>query len=367
MTELAHSPSNRLAKPAGLGRWLTKEEREQLAKPEAARLALERAIGPTDATPHVSAWLKTVANPNTRRGYAIDCLAFIDWVRDKTGIADEPINLSGVSDLTIAEYVEHIREAHSPTTGKPLSVASQARRLSALSVMFRYLKRKGHIPANPLLELERPEVSREGMTAALTMPDVDKLLAAARESPYDPARDLALIAALSVQAVRVSEIMGADVTDMSTERGRRMLRVKMKRSKQVKIPLEAPVVALIDTHVGERVTGPLLLNNQGGRLHPDQARRIVARLGRAAGIGRVTPHMLRTTAITELLERGTPQHQVQHMVRHASGDTTGRYWRRRTGVEQDAALTATLAAALPSLTAVVVSEGTPTLDTAPVS
>lgn len=343
------SPAGRLDRPAGLGRWLNPAERKTLTKPQAARVALERAIGPTQATDHVSAWLKTIESDNTRKAYALDCLAFIDWLRERTSVPDAPVNLDAVSELIVAEYIDHMRET--PTRlGKPLSTASRARRLSALSSMYRYLKRAKVVTQNPAVDVDRPKVSRAGMTPAITLAEADALLAAAKQSRYDADRDLALVATLVVQAIRIQEVIAANVKDLTTERGQRYLKVKFKGGKEDKLALDPTVAHLLDTHLGGRTTGPLIANNDGGRLNSDQAARILARLSHAAGLSRtVTPHMLRTTAISEWAEAGVPLHQIAHLVRHASTTTTERYLRRRNGDAQDRALTATLAARLPSL------------------
>lgn len=348
-----HSPAaGQLERRHGLARWLTDAERAELSKPAAARLALERAVGDTPATPYVTAWLQTIDADNTRRSYALDAVAFLDWLRDRFAVPDAaPVSLAAVTELHIAEYAEHMREVSS-RRGRPLSAPSRARRLSALASLFRYLRSPAvaQVTANPVAEVSRPKVSREGVTPALALGDVDRLVRAAAESRYDADRDLAVLLLLAANALRVSEVTGLDVTDLGYEQGRHTARVRIKGGKSVVVPLDPAVATAVAAHAGERTAGPLLLNNDGGRLTRWQVAAILARLSRVAGLPAVRPHMLRATFITELLESGQPLHQVQHMVRHASGDTTQKYWRRRQGLEQDAALSALLVSRLPSLT-----------------
>lgn len=351
MTELVHSsPAGRLAVPAGVGRWVTAEERKELTPPQSSRLALERAVGEdSESIEYVRAWLNEIRSENTRTAYSLDALALVDWLREKHGNPDAPLDLRMIGRGVLAEFAAHIRETASAKTGRPLSPSSQARRMSAVSSLLGYMVETGAMPHNAAKSVRRPTVSREGKTHAPLDAEVDRLVLACRTSKW-AARDSAFVATLSVEGMRVSELRNADVTGMSTESGRRVLTIRLKGEEDKKVQIDPAVAQVLDVHIGERTDGPLILNNQGGRLTLGQTRRILERLSAAAGVPTITAHMLRAAAITALLEGGAPIHEVQHLVGHKSPDTTGRYHRRRNAAAKDAALAATLASRLPSLT-----------------
>lgn len=352
MTELAlpHSPGDRLALPAGVSRWVAAEERKALGPHGTARLALERAIGAdSESVEYVRAWLNEIRSENTRTAYSLDALALVDWLRERHGNPDAPLDLRMIGRSVLAEFAAYIRETPSTRTGRALSPTSQARRMSAVSSLLGYMVETGAMPHNAAKAVRRPKVSREGKTHAPPAAEVDRLVLACRTSKHAE-RDSSFVAALAVEGMRVSELRNADVSDLGTESGRRVLLIRLKGEEDKKVQLDPAVALVLDAHIGDRDGGPLILNNEGGRLTLGQARRILKRLSAAAGVPTITPHMLRAAAITDLLEGGEPIHQVQHLVGHKSSDTTGRYHRRRNAAAQDAALAARLAARLPSLT-----------------
>ncbi|MGW4667246.1 tyrosine-type recombinase/integrase [Streptosporangium sandarakinum] len=331
----------------GVRRWLTAAERAALgAEHKIAREALRRAIGDdSPAAGPVETWLSTVDSDNTRASYAADVRAFVEWLRERHGISadDAPVNLLAVTMDVVAAYADAMREM-TGRYGKPLSAATRARRLASLSALYKHLAARRQVPTNPVRELERPRVSTEGVTPARDSGEIGRMVKAA-----GTLRDLALVLLLYVSALRVGEVCRARADHLTDERGRTLLRVTVKGGKTRTVPLDPAVMEVVRHYLDGRTSGPLLRADTGTALARHHVPPILARLAAAAGLhdpAAIRPHVLRTSAITDLLERH-PLQRVQHLVRHASPQTTERYNRRRRGIEEDAALSATLAAELP--------------------
>jgi integrase len=140
----------------------------------------------------------------------------------------------------------------------------------------------------------------------------------------------ALISLLALNGLRVSEATGADIDQLSLERGHRTLTITRKGGKVVTIPLAPRTARAIDLAIGERTEGPVFLAADGRRLDRHGAGRIVRKVARGAGIGKViTPHTLRHAFITAALDAGVPLRDVQEAASHADPRTTTRYDRAR--------------------------------------
>ena len=333
---------------SGVRRWLTDAERAELSEHQAARTSLLRAIG-TDSPAHdvVETWLNSIDSDNTRSAYAADVRAFVEWLRDRHGVqaADAPVNLLAVTMDVAAAYADAMREM-TGRYGKPLSAKTRARRLAALSALYRHLARRRVVAANPLGDLERPHVDKAGVTPARQAAEVRALV----EAAADDLRDLLLVLLLYTSALRVTTVCRARVEALGWDKGRRVLSLITKGGGQLVEPLDPAVVTVLDLYLSGRTTGPLLLDDRGGPLQRHHVPPILLRLGKRAGIAApeaLRPHVLRTTAATELLESGQPLQRVQHKLGHASSTTTEGYHRRADGLATDAALVAELTAGLP--------------------
>ena len=140
----------------------------------------------------------------------------------------------------------------------------------------------------------------------------------------------ALANLLGMLGLRVSEACGVDIGDLGEERGHRVLRVVGKGGKPATIPLPVPVARALDAACGNREQGPLLQSRTGRRLDRHAAARLVTKTCRAAGITkRISPHSLRHTFVTQLLDAGASLRDVQIAARHADPRITMRYDRAR--------------------------------------
>ena len=149
--------------------------------------------------------------------------------------------------------------------------------------------------------------------------------------------DHALASLLGLNGLRISEALGANIEDLSLERGHRTLLVHRKGGKTVTIPLAPRTAPAMDLAIGERVEGPIFLGANGGRMTRDAAARVVKRLAKRAEITKkISPHSLRHSFITAALDAGVPLRDVQEAASHADPRTTMRYDRARQSLDRHA-------------------------------
>jgi len=170
-------------------------------------------------------------------------------------------------------------------------------RFSVAAGFYRTCVIDGVLEHSPAEHVRRPAVPAESPTLGFTHLQFEALLTAARESPRPC--DFALVAMLGLLGLRIFEATGADITDLGEEHGHRVLRVCGKGTKVVLVPLPPAVGRAIDTAIGARASGPILLNSRGARMDRHAATRRLTRLADAAGvrISRPHPHMLRHTFV----------------------------------------------------------------------
>ncbi len=210
---------------------------------------------------------------------------------------------------------------------KGLAPATVARRLSTVCVWYTYLEAEDLILKSPALHVRRPKVSMESTTLGLDRAELGSILYTAeraRPSEY------ALICLLGLNGLRVSEACSAQVKDLGTQRGHRTLAIIGKGNKPALLPLAPRTARAVDLAVGERHSGPIVLDSRGQPCARHSAAWIVEKLARRARIAKhITPHSLRHSFITAALDAGVPLRDVSIAARHADPRTTTRYDRAR--------------------------------------
>ncbi len=215
--------------------------------------------------------------------------------------------------------------------------ASVARKLSALRTFFRYLQREGDIVANPVLAISMPRPDRY-MPAFLTVDEVFSLLEAPGGEDTFAARDRAILEMLYSTGMRVAELVGLNLENLDS--AEETVRVLGKGKKERLVPVGRPALEAIRNYLSQReqisrqrlARGrepeimALFLNNRGQRLTVRSVERLVSDYAVRAGIiNRVTPHALRHSFATHLLEMGADLRVVQELLGHASLSTTQKY------------------------------------------
>jgi integrase/recombinase XerC len=248
------------------------------------------------------------ASPHTLRAYRQDLKHFAARVER-------------VQDVTARDIRAWLAALHA----EGLDAASLARKLAAVRSFYRFLVRRGVVARNPGREVRAPRLARKLVTfldvdEAATMVDARNVGGASRT------RDVAIVELLYASGLRVSELAGLDLGAL--DRDARTVRVLGKGSKERIVPYGAAAATALDAYLGARATtrGPLFLNHRGGRLDVRSIRTIVRRAAKAAGVTRrVSPHTLRHTFATHLLDSGADLRMIQELLGHSRLSTTQRY------------------------------------------
>jgi len=209
------------------------------------------------------------------------------------------------------------------------SPATVARRLAALRSFYRFLLRERWVGADPTEDVASPKRG-ERLPRVLSVEEVSRLLAQPDLRTPEGLRDRAALELLYGSGLRVSELVGLDVdhVDLDAE----LVRVVGKGGRERVVPLGSHAVRALDAYLRlgrprlARSDGALFVNRWGRRLSRQWVWTLLRRYARAAGVSRrVTPHVLRHSFATHLLEGGADLRSVQELLGHASISTTQVY------------------------------------------
>lgn len=213
-----------------------------------------------------------------------------------------------------------------------LARSTAARRASTIRTWFALLARRGLVPRDPAVTLATPKQGRH-LPRVLRVDQVEALLTAAGATPgATGTRDRALCELLYASGARIGELCPLPLAALDLDQG--LVRLDGKGGKQRLVPIGVPAGRAAADYLatarpallGDRPDpGVLLLALRGRALGVREAREVVRRAGVRAGVGHVTPHTLRHSAATHLLEGGADLRQVQELLGHTSLATTQRY------------------------------------------
>jgi integrase/recombinase XerD len=263
---------------------------------------------------------------NTIDAYRRDLHRYLEFLRSR-GVQDP----TRAGEPAISEFVAHLSSSeYAP--GRTYRASSVARALAAVRSFHRFLVREGESETDPAEGVARPKVPRN-LPRPLTVDEVAAIVAApADDGGPVGLRDRAILETLYGAGLRISELVGLDVDDVDLEEG--SVRAVGKGSKERLVPLGRYAVRAVQSYLvrsrpalaGQRTRGALFLNQRGGRLTRQGCTNIVKAMARRAGLRkRVTPHMLRHSFATHLLEGGADVRVVQELLGHASVATTQIY------------------------------------------
>ena len=210
-----------------------------------------------------------------------------------------------------------------------LSKVTVARRVAAIRSFFRFLHREGFVSSNPSLGLMRPKLDRH-LPAFLSEEEATRLVEAPKGDHFAAARDRAILETLYSAGLRVSELVGLRVRDVDLIGG--TLRAMGKGRKERLVPMGSYSVQAIRRYLATLTPEqsdperPLFQNRLRGRLTDRSVRRILNRyLGQVSVTLKVSPHALRHSFATHLLDRGADLRSVQELLGHSSLTTTQIY------------------------------------------
>jgi integrase/recombinase XerD len=265
------------------------------------------------------------AATNTQLAYARDLTDFADWLGN---------GQKHFADVTQGDVEAYLISCEA----QGLAKSTRARRLSAIRQLFRFSFEEGWRTDNPAIRMKGPGKDQR-LPKVLDMPDVQRLIDAARKGPQDIRRNTCLMELLYATGMRVSELVGLPVAAV---RGNpRMLLVKGKGGKERMVPLSPPAREAITDWLAERDRSEEITRKAGkpaskflfpshgkdGHMTRQRFFVLIKELAILAGVSptRVTPHTLRHAFATHLLANGADLRSIQTMLGHADVATTEIY------------------------------------------
>jgi integrase/recombinase XerD len=266
-------------------------------------------------------------SPHTIAAYRRDLGRLIDSLR-RGGISDADAITPG--DLT--RFTRELREG-----AEPLAASSVARMLSSVRGFTRFLVDEQRIPLDPAVDLVAPKLP-DRLPKALTIGQVESLLAGTADDEPGALRDRALLEVLYATGARVSEAVALNVDDLVGDEGTAdLVRLFGKGSKQRVVPVGSYARAALDAYLVRarpllsargRATPALFLGMRGARLSRQNAWLVIRAAAERAHLDvEVSPHSLRHSFATHLLQGGADVRVVQELLGHASVATTQIYTR----------------------------------------
>lgn len=264
---------------------------------------------------------------STRASYGRDLRSWFTWCQDHS------LDPLAAQRAHIDAYARTLAEVPD-SKGRVRSPATVARHLSTLSGYYGYGVAEDVIARNPVAQVRRPKVGTDTVSTGL---DRDEMAALIQAAEADSPRSFVLVLLLGLNGLRISEALGADITDLGIERGHRVLLVTRKGGRRATVPLAHRTAEALDAYIGERSTGPLFVTRNGVRWHRSEAWRVLRRLAREAvptKANSLHPHDLRHAFVTLSLDAGASLRDVQDAAGHADPRTTRRYDRARHNLDR---------------------------------
>jgi integrase/recombinase XerD len=295
--------------------WRSPSEQSPQATPEPAEQQVEEYL----------TWLRVEKgrSANTLSAYRNDLRRYLAWLEERARPLD------AVTESDVEAYIAELRAGDR-------APASVKRSMVTVRSLHRFLALEGEAATDPAADVAVPRVPR-GLPKALSEDEVGALLGAVTGGgPFDR-RDRAILETLYGAGLRISELVGLSLADVDLED--KLLRVYGKGDKERVVPVGRPAQAALADWIAHgrppvepkqwRSRGDaeaVFLNTRGGRLSRQGAWQIVRKYGDRVGLGsRLTPHVLRHSCATHMLDHGADIRVVQELLGHASITTTQLY------------------------------------------
>lgn len=295
---------------------------------------------------HVSVSVKPAEASALPAALAEACSQFEAYLRDERGRSAHTVRAYVADARSLCEFVA-IREVSGPEgislallrnwlatlTRDGRSRATVARRAASVRAFTAWCTRRGLMQADPGERLASPKAGTHlpiVLDQAAAARVMDHAAVASDDGTAVAVRDHAIIELLYATGIRVSELCAIDIRDLDLDR--RTVRVTGKGDKQRVVPFGLPAARAVtdwlstrDELVGSRSGQAAFLGARGGRIDPRTVRESVHRLTGQAGVASISPHALRHSAATHVLEGGADLRAVQELLGHSSLATTQRY------------------------------------------
>ncbi len=259
-------------------------------------------------------YLRTRKNdsPHTVRAYLSDLEQAADFLGE--------VALEDVDHIALRRFLAHL-------VRQKVKKSSVARKLAAIRSFFKYLKQRQIVSHNPAALLATPKQEKR-LPAVLTVDDAERLMNAPQGENTTNARDRAVLETLYSTGIRASELVGMNMADIS--RRDRLVRIRGKGRKERIVPIGERALAAIDAYLAGKAApddSPAVFTNPAGkRLTVRTVQRILANYRKILETApKASPHTLRHSYATHMLEAGADLRAIQELLGHASLSTTQRY------------------------------------------
>lgn len=256
---------------------------------------------------------------NTLESYERDLRGFLLYLKNES--------VSTTKDIRRSHIMGHLAHLRS----KKLANSTVSRNLASIRSFFNFLMQERRIEENPAGDLESPRQEKK-LPKVISMKEIDSLLKQPDELKVSGIRDKAMLELLYATGIRVSELIDLGVNDVNTESG--YIRCTGKGSKERIVPVGAMAIQKVKNYIEEGRSKlvkdlkeqSLFVNQHGRRLTRQGFWKIIKKYARQAQIKKeITPHTLRHSFATHLLENGADLRSVQEMLGHADISTTQIY------------------------------------------
>jgi integrase/recombinase XerC len=289
-------------------------------------------------------------SPYTSRCYGLDLRQYGEFIAEEKGFdvkldveasaasaceSGEPVAEQTVTSVMLKADADTIRNFLSWMSERDYSSATMARKIATLRSFHKWLERREFISNNPMLVIRTPKQSKR-LPKAITVEQIEQLLSAPDDSALLGARDRAILETLYSTGIRVSEVVGINRGDLDDSGEAVLIRGKGRRERVVPLGSHAlrALRHYVAKHDGElQAAGlsaasdsPLFINKHGGRLSSRSVRRKVTKYLEQVGLDpEISPHTIRHSFATHLLDNGADLRSVQELLGHQSLSSTQVY------------------------------------------
>jgi integrase/recombinase XerC len=314
-------------------------------------------------------------SPYTARCYGADLRQFVEFLVDEHGVdlndaleteffrkreaqgrtppAPDGAVVATIKPKTVTSVIclaspDMVRQFLAFLSQQAYSAATMARKIATLRSFYKWAERRGVADANPMTLIRTPRQGKR-LPKAISIEQVEQLLSAPDDKDILGMRDRAMLETLYSTGIRVSELVGLEVDDVDS--AGECMRVKGKGRKERMVPLGSHALAAVNRYIDAlradpRLTAhwadgkafrPLFLNKHGQRLSSRSVRRKLDKYLKQVGLDpHISPHTLRHSFATHLLDNGADLRSVQELLGHQSLSTTQVYTHLTTQRMQDA-------------------------------
>jgi tyrosine recombinase XerD len=268
--------------------------------------------------------LERALSQNTLQAYASDLEKFFGFLDLRSGTLGRDYAIDALQPEDIQAFVGNIHK-------EGLSERSQARILSALRTFYKYLRMEGLVLEDPTVLVDLPKLGAY-LPVVLGIKEVEALIQGVDLSQPQGHRNRAILEVLYGCGLRVSELVGLGLSDLFFQEG--FIRVTGKGSKQRLVPIGPPAIQAVNHYLAQRRLGPVakesaryvFLNRRGQKLTREMIFLIITSQARIVGITKkISPHSLRHSFASHLLENGADLRIIQQLLGHESILTTEIY------------------------------------------